>query len=779
MKSPNPTYRFGSVEFRPSNLELRVDGELRSLEPKSYRTLAFLVENSGRVVSKEEILQTVWAETAVTDNALTRIVAQIRKALEDDPREPKYIETVATVGYRFIAHVNVVDDAPVVDKVVGTDMGATSIARPDGFWILRKRVAAALLVLGVASGGAWLVAAHRKKPVLTERDTIMLADFTNSTGDAVFDGTLRQGMEVQLKQSPFLSLVPEERIQKVKGLMGQPANAQLTPAIAREICERTGSIAVVDGSIAPLGSQYVLGVRAIDCVQGKILAEDQVQAAKKEDVLKALDQAAGTLRTRLGESLTTLEKYDTPLTDATTSSLEALKSYSTGWKVQLSTGAVAAVPYFKRAIEIDPKFAVAYATLGLLYGSKGESDLAAENTSKAYELRDRTSENEKFFITAYYDGRVTGNQEKAQQTCETWARIYPREVMPHFFMTGFIYPVLDKKEKAIEEGKKAIQLGPDATVGYTLLATAYLHANRLEESETTLQRASERKLQDPDFILGRYDIAFLKGDSAGMEREAALAQNNSGAEDWVSDHEAFAMAYTGHLKEARRMSRHAAELAQQAAHGERAALFDTGPALWEALFGDGSAARKSAMAARERSKDREVEYGAAFALALSGDSSQAQTLANDLERRFPEDTSVKFSYLPAIRALIVLNHGEPAKAIELLQIAIPHELGTPRSKLQGSFGALYPVYVRGQAYLAAHQGAKAAGEFQKILDHRGAVASDPIGALAQLQLGRAYALSGDKTKAKSAYQNFLTLWKDADPDIPILKQAKAEYLKLN
>ena len=784
MKSPSPTYRFGTVEFCPSNLELREDGEVRILEPKSYRALAFLVENPGRVVSKDEILQAVWGETAVTDNALTRTVAQIRKALEDDPKEPRYIETIPTVGYRFIAKVSVVEDAFVAQEAVGTERVPAPVTRGDRFWAQRYRasrkwIAAALLALAAAGGGIWLAAVRGKKPVLTAKDTIVLADFTNSTGDAVFDGTLRQGMEVQLEQSPFLSLVPEQRIQQVKRLMGQPADARLTPAIAREICERTASAAVLDGSIAPLGSQYVLGVRATDCVRGKVLAEDQVQVAKKENVLKALNQVASALRTRLGESLITLEKYDTPLAEATTPSLEALKSYSTGWKVQFSTGQVAAVPYFKRAVEIDPRFAVAYATLGLLYGSTGESDLAAESTSKAYELRDRASENEKFFITAYYDGRATGNQEKAQQTCEAWARTYPREAMPHFFLTGFIYPVLGKMEKAIEEGERAIQLDPDAIVGYTLLAAAYLQSDRLEEAEATLQRASERKLENPDYNLMQYDLAFLKGDRAGMEREAARAQNNSGAEDWVSNHEAFAMAYTGHLKEARRMSRHAADLAQQAAHGERAALFDTGPALWEALFGDGAAARKSAMAARERAKDREVEYGAAFALALSGDSSRAQTLANDLERRFPEDTSVRFSYLPAVRALVVLNHGEPAKAIELLQIAIPHELSTPRSKLQGSFGALYPVYVRGQAYLAAHQGGQAAQEFQKILDHRGAVASDPIGALAHLQLGRAYALSGDTPKAKIAYQDFLTLWKDADPEIPILKQAKAEYAKLN
>ena len=349
---------------------------------------------------------------------------------------------------------------------------------------------------------------------------------------------------------------------------------------------------------------------------------------------------------------------------------------------------------------------------------------------------------------------------------------------PHAFLAGMIYPVLGKYEKAVEEGQKAIELDPDFAIGYDNLAFSYVSLDRLEEAENTLQRASERKLEIPDFLVTRYDIAFLKGDQAGMEREVALGQGKSGAEDWISDQEAFVLAYSGHLQQARRMSRRAVDLAQQAAQRERAALYETGAALWEAFFGNAPAARRSAMAALELSKGRDVEYGAAFALALSGDSSRSQTLANDLERRFPEDTSVRFSYLPALRALLALNHGEPAKAIELLQIAVPYELGAPRSSFHGFFGALYPVYVRGEAYLAAHQGAEAAAEFQKILDHRGIVVSDPIGALAHLQLGRALALSGDKAKAKTAYQDFLTLWKDADPDIPILKQAKAEYAKL-
>jgi tetratricopeptide (TPR) repeat protein len=336
--------------------------------------------------------------------------------------------------------------------------------------------------------------------------------------------------------------------------------------------------------------------------------------------------------------------------------------------------------------------------------------------------------------------------------------------------------VSGKYEKAVETSKKMIEIQPDSSLGYSFLAFDYEALGRLDQAENALQRAAERKLELPEFIVQRYDIAFLKGDIAGMERESSLAQK-SGAEGGISNHDAFALAYAGHLEKARKMSRRAVDLALQMSR-EKAALYQVSEALWEGSFGNGPEAKRSALAALALSKELYVEYGAAFAFALAGDSSQSQTLAADLERRFTEDTGLRFSYMPALRARLALNRNEPAKAIELLQVAVPYELGLPRSAIHGNFGALYPIYVRGEAYLAAHQGAEAVAEFQKILDHRGIVVSDPIGALAHLQLGRALVLSGDKMKAKTAYQDFLTLWKDADPDIPILKAAKNEFAKL-
>jgi tetratricopeptide (TPR) repeat protein len=616
---------------------------------------------------------------------------------------------------------------------------------------------------------------------LTDKDTIVLADFTNKTGDPVFDDTLRQGLAVQLEQSPFLSLISDERIQQMLKLMAKPADVRLTPEVSREICERTASAAVLDGSIASLGSRYVLTLRAKDCRTAEVLDEEQVQAARKEDVLNALSQIASRFRTRVGESLSTVKSYDTPLAEATTTSLEALKAYSAGWQVSYSSGAAAAVPFLKRAIEIDPNFASAYAALGRMYGDIGESLLSAMNTSKAYELRDRASDQEKFFISLSYDLQVTGNLEKGQQTCALWVQAYPRAWVPHGLLSGDIYAATGKWEESVEEGKIALGIDPDFSIGYANLAMSYMALGRLDEAENTLQRASERKLEIPDYFVLQYVIAFMNGDKVGMEREAALARGRRGTDDWMSNSEGFVLAYSGHMEAARKMSQLATDLARKTERRDTQALYEADAAVREALFGNASTARQRTVDALELSKSRDVAYGVGFALALSGDSSRSQALTEDLSRRFPEDTRVQFTYAPTLRALLALNHGQPSKAVELLQTAIPYEGGSPTtggSEFLLGAGNLYPAHVRGLAYLAAHQGAEAAAEFQKILDHRGIVISDPIGALAHLQLGRAYALAGDKTKAKSAYQDFLTLWKDADPDVPILRQAKAEYAKL-
>jgi eukaryotic-like serine/threonine-protein kinase len=626
------------------------------------------------------------------------------------------------------------------------------------------------------TAGAYFYAG--RTPKLTDRDTIVLADFKNTTRDPVFDETLRQGLEVQLQQSPFLSLISEERIQRTLRLMGRSANARLLPDVAREICERTGSAAVLEGSIASVGSQYLLGLRAKSCRSGDVLEQEEVQTARKQDVLKALGQIASRFRSRVGESLATVQTHNAALADATTPSLEALKAYSMALNVVASNGDAAALPMLQRAVEIDPQFAMAHAWIGRVYGYLGEAERSARSASTAYRLKARASDHERFWITTSFDTQVTEDLEKAQRTCEVWARTYPRAAQPHNLLAGVILPVSGKYERGIEEATKAIELDPDFAISYYLLAAANQNLGRLDEAENALDLASRRKLEAPDFLLGRYDIAFLRGDTAAMERLSDMARGKSGAEEWITQHESSALARSGRLESARRMVRHAAVLAERDAHKETAALYLAGAALWEAFFGNTAEAKRSAAAALDISNARGVEYGTALALAIVGESSLPQTLADDLEKRFPQDSSVRFSYLPALRARIALDHRQPQRAIELLEIASPYEFGSPRTAIHANFGALYPVYMRGEAYLAAHRGLEAAAEFQKIIDHPGIVVSDPIGALARVSLGRAWSLAGDKTRAKTAYQEFLGLWKDADIDLPILKKAKAEYAAL-
>jgi DNA-binding winged helix-turn-helix (wHTH) protein/tetratricopeptide (TPR) repeat protein len=765
-------FEFGPFRVDPDRELLLRGDETVPLTPKTFQILLVLVRHGKEVVTKDDLMKMVWPDTFVEEANLSRNIFLLRKALGESPQDHQYIVTVPGRGYRFAEDVKLVP-SPELSIVAASHTKLqvqVNESRPWG-WI----AAAVVLLFAVAVGTIRLFS--HPSPALTEKDTLVIADFANSTGDPVFDGTLRQGLSVQLEQSPFLRLASDERIHETLRLMGQRTDTHLTSEMAREVCERTGSAAVLNGSIATLGSQYVLGVKAVNCHNGEVLDEEQVQAVRKEDVLHALDQVARRFRSRVGESLASVGQHDTPLAQATTPSLDALKAYSRGWRL-VDSNPQAAIPFFTQAVEIDPQFAIAHAALGLMYGHTGESALASAHTSKAYELRDRVSEQEKFFITAYYAGRTTGNQEKAQQICQAWSRSYPRDTTPHDFLAGFTYTGLGKFERAVEEAQKSIELDPDAPIGYFNLASDYIYLDRFGDAEVALKSAADRKLEMPDFLALRYDLAFLKSDDSEMAREVSLSQRDSEAEDWLSQHESFVLAYTGRLRDARKMSMEATELAQQAGHGERAALFEIGAALREAFFGNATAARQRAASALALAKDREVEYGAALAMALAGSSSQAQALADDLEKNFPEDTSVRFSYLPVLRAILALNRRQPSKAIEVLESAAPYELGTPRSNLQGFFGALYPVYVRGQAYLAAGKGTEAVAEFQKILDHRGIVISDVIGALAHLQLGRAYAVAGDKAKAKSAYQDFLNLWKDADLNIPVLKQARTEFAKL-
>jgi serine/threonine protein kinase/Flp pilus assembly protein TadD len=655
-------------------------------------------------------------------------------------------------------------------------------------------VPAAVLLVAVAIAGAFYLLTRQTTHRLTEKDTIVLADFTNTTGDTVFDGTLRQGLAVQLEQSPFLRIISDQRIQQTLQMMGQPSDVRLTPEIARDVCERSGSKAYLSGSIATLGSQFVLGLKAVNCVTGETLTEEQERASGKEQVLSAMDKAAPKLRTKLGESLNTVQKFDAPLEQATTPSLEALQAYSLAREILLGKGdSASAIPLFQRAIQLDPNFAMAYASLGVCYLNLGELSLAAENTRKSYELRERVSEVEKFYIESHYYQHVTGDLEKARQVYELWAQSYPRDDIPPNQL-GMVYRYMGQNDKTLAAKLEAARLEPTAATIRAYLVLSYLLLNRTEEARAVVKQAQPKDLESPTLRTRMYLLAFLQNDTEGMAQQVAWSTGKRGVENALLAYEADTSAYSGRLGNARELSRRAVALAERSDERETAATYEAAAALREALLGNASEASQRAAAALGLSTGRDVQYGAALALSLAGDVSRSQELADDLGRRFPEDTVAQVNFLPTLSAQLALSRSATAKssgtgsskAIEVLQSAAPYELGTFGATY--GFVAGYPIYLRGEAYLAGRRGNEAAAEFQKILNHPGVVLNEPIGALAHLGLARAYALEaqssqgaeadGARAKARTAYKDFLTLWKNADPDIPILKEAKAEYAKL-
>jgi serine/threonine protein kinase/Flp pilus assembly protein TadD len=679
-------------------------------------------------------------------------------------------ESVGTLVSDPPVAVNQHSDEGIADAPVATQQKH----RLSRSWKVGVPIALALIAAAIA-GGVYLRSRHSMP--LTDKDTIVLADFTNKTDDPVFDGTLRQGLEVQLGQSPFLAVVSEQRVQQTLRLMARPSDSRLTSELAEEVCQRTNSAAVLHGSIVQIGAQYSLTLNAVSCPSGELLASTKAQADDKNHVLDALNQAASSMRTKLGESLSTVQKFDTPIEQATTPSLEALQDYSLARKIQLGQGDNAgAVSFYRRAIGLDPKFAMAYAALGACYYNLGETSLAAENTTKSYELRDRVSEAERFGIESRYQHFVTRNLEKARQAYQAWAQTYPRNYIPHNNL-GVIFDSLGQFSTSVAEYSKAIRIEPSSGLAYANLVGAYLFLNRLEDARATAAEAQAKRLDSPALRLNLYRLAFLRNDANGMSEQLSWSAGKAGVENAMLRLEADSAAYGGHLANAREISQRAVEFAKRASEREAAAGYESDMAFREAVFGNANAAEQHAMAALALSSGRDVQYGAALALAAAGNST-AETLAEQLRKQFPEDTIVQFIYLPTIQAELALNHNDPIKAIDFLQVAGPYELGSPGNTAAFT-PALYPIYVRGQAYLAAHRGAEAAAEFEKILKWRGVVQNQPIAPLAHVGLARVYTLKSDTTNARSAYQDFFNLWKDADPDIPIVQQAKAEQARLH
>ncbi len=762
-------FRFGLFRVDLDAAELRKQGHRIRLQEQPFQVLAMFLERPGEVVTREELRKKLWpADTFVDfDHGLNIAINKLREALGDSAEEPRFIETLPRRGYRFIAKVDGTEpqEAPLSPTLFGRR----------GLWISVLAAVAAITVLFVAVKWIHL----RRAQALTERDSILLADFANTTGESAFDGTLKQALAVQLGQSPFLNIFPEEKVRQTLRYMGRSPDERVIAAVAREICERQGIKAMLTGSISSLGSHYVVALEAVNCRTGDSMARDQIEVASKEEVLQAVGTSASRLREKLGESLSLIQKFDAPIDQATTSSLDALKAFTLGEEQRARGFDSKSVPFFKRAVELDSNFALAYARLGQIYMNLGEGGLGVEYTKKAFELRDRVSEREKLYIASHYYDSVTGEIDKAIETYEVWTRTYSRDWLAYCNL-AFAYDGIGEYEKAVEAAREALRLSPGSSFPYEILAQALLHLNRFRDAEAICEKAIAEKWDSPYIHVALYAIAFVDGDKAAVLRESEWATGKPGSQHLMLHVQALAAAASGHLRKARELFDRAVEEAQRSGLKEYAASVVAREALTEAEFGDYRQARERAAAALAMARGRSIDAPVAEALALSGDARTAQALMDEIARRSPLDTEVNNVIVPVVRAAIEIRRGNPVRAVEFLRPAIPYELGSnPNASYQLASAAAYTVtYLRGEAYLRARSGTAAAVEFQKILNRRGISPVSPHYALAHLGLGRAYALIGNRTESRRAYQDFLALWKEADPEIPILQQAKTEYAKV-
>jgi eukaryotic-like serine/threonine-protein kinase len=786
---PKNFYEFGPYRVDPEKLLLLRDNQPVALPPKAFETLLVLVRHSETVVLKDDLMKSIWPDTFVEESNLAQNIFVLRKTLGDMAGEKRYIATVPGRGYRFAEKVRVVSEQEEIvvqshsvtrvvidkqsspDQVLLTNVRPTQV-RPTQAW---RWVGLAAVAVAALLGGTWFWRSHRA-PKLTDKDTIVLADFDNKTGDPVFDGALKTALNISLRQSPFLNVLADSEVTNTLQLMTRPADTKLTPEVARELCQRANSKAYIAGAVFGLGSAYVLELKAVNCPSGDTLAQDQVTAASKEKVLDALDKAASKLRGELGESLSTVQKFNVPLERATTSSLEALKAYSVGTQL----------PTLLRAIEIDPNFAMGYLKVGLTYEGQGEEGRASEYLTEAFRLRERASEWEKLEIASHYYLDVTGELDKAAHTYQEAIESYPREFQGYEVL-GEVYSAQGQHEKAAEVTRQEIRLAPDRTIFlYNNLVGYTIALQRFGEARQILEEAQAQKLDSTVLHLSLYALAFLGADSAAMsEQQKWFAGNRFGYMGLALAPDTE--AYAGHVAKARELTNQAVDSSIRADAKENGAVWQANAALQEAAFGYPVEARRAAAKALKLAPaSHGVESEAALAFAMAGDTARSGSLARDLGKRFPLDTQMQSLWLPAIQAQLALHRKSPAPALKALQAASPIELGAIAFVNNGS--CLYHVYVRGEAYLAAGQGPAAAAEFQKILDHSGIVWNCWTGALAHLGVARANALQSKtaqradadaaRVRALSAYQDFLTLWKDADPDVPIYKQAKAEYARL-
>ena len=729
-----------------------------------------MTEHAGEVVSREQLRLHLWpADTFVDfDNSLNAAVAKIREALGDSPEKPRFIETLPRRGYRFIAPV---EKGPSSDFLVRSQQTVSEIPWARSRWRLP------ILLVGFVLGVTAYWAKQRLGHGLTEKDTIVLADFNNRTGDPVFDDALKQALSVQLQQSPFLSLVPDQQLRETLRFMGRPAEERIVADVAREACQRQGAKAVLQGSINVLGSHYVLGLNALNCHTGASLAEEQTEVGSKEEALAALGAMASRMRAKLGESLALVEKYDTPVAEATTPSLDALRAYSLGVNEQDKGNNAGSIPFFKQAIELDPNFALAHMRLYIADWDIGEYELGRDAAAKAFALRDRVSEREKLSITALYHDIVTGDLQKVIDADELWVKTYPREWIPRASL-AIDHSLIGSYDTALEESKALIRVAPLCPSGYWNLAIAEQGLNHWNESRSALEHMISIGAESQAYYAyyGLFEIAVAEDDHPAMQKYLELAAKKVKESDipTFQFNQAGVAAFEGKLRTARELVDAAVRSADRVGLKQNQAAMLAQEARWEAQSGNLQRAGQLARHAAKQAHGIDVELNSALALAFAGETQIAEKLADDLERTHPEDTILKAVSVPLIRSTIALQRGNPQQALELLKISEQYELGIGMYY----FPALMPTYMRGQTYLKLRDGPKAAAQFQKVLDHRGSGPTSLNYVLAQLGLGRANALAGDTTGAKAAYGAFLTLFKDADSDIPILMQAKAEYRKL-
>ncbi len=796
-------YQFGEFQIDALTRTLRREEEVVVLNRRAFDVLWYFVQNPGKALTREELLKNVWAESFVDENSLAQSISVLRRALEEKPGDHSYIVTLPGRGYQFVATVRVVgpeniapenvapengDNVPGPAVSAGSDSGglvfqrhtiqtsvttrsraAERLSPPISRSQIGRRIAAfAIAATLVALGGAWYRRSHLA-PKLTEKDTIVVADFDNRTGDPVFDDTLKQALTVGLDQSPYLNVVSDQKMGEALKLMGKDTGQRVTGEVARDLCQRVSGNALLQGSIANFGGQYVVVLTVTNCATGDLLVAEQVRAESKEKILPALDKAASSLRGKLGESVGSIEKYDTPMEQATTPSLAALQAYSGGVKAWATKSNEDAIPFYKRAIELDPNFAMAYAHLGQAYNNLYVQGPAIENSKKSFALRDGVSERERFYIDSRYYDIVTGESEREVRVLEQWRQVYPREWYPAYAL-AHVYLYLGRYDDALRLAREQLRLEPGNENNYRPLLWAFLSLNRFDEAQATLHaRSSEFSKTYFEYIL-----AFHRGDAAEMQTQAAQMMKTPNGDDLFTLAETE--IYHGRLRKARELLRQTVEL--ESVDKERriqAAGWKITSAWQEAILGYPDRARRGvtdALALTRNTTNTGVDIMAAMALALAGDSGRPETTITEMAKQYPLDTMVNSYALPIIQAEIQLSHNHPAEAVQDLEVTSRYELQ------RTAFPPLISVYLRGQALLAMHQGHEAAAEFQKFIDYPGRVANNFLGAVARVGLARAYAMQGDTPKARAAYEDFFSLWKDADPDIPILKQAKAEYAKL-